>query len=171
MEEFEKTTQQVELPALIELFDVDLTSIGRPEIFYFTPMVGTGPNNSISWGGRNYTPFPIAIQGIETTTSGAPPRAELHIANVVDPRLFGSLAFLYEDLVGVKIVYRKTFSTLLNTSISSGAMRFIIDKKSGHNKLGLSFEIKSSFDRDRQFLPARQMLRKDFPGLGINKQS
>jgi lambda family phage minor tail protein L len=168
MDEFEKTSQQFELPAFIDLFDIDLTYIGRPEIFYFTPMVGEG--NKLTWGGHDYVPFPIAIQSLEATTSGAPPRAELHIANVLDPRLFGSLAFLYNDLVGTRVTYRRTFSTLLNTSISSAALKFVINKKISQNKTGIVFEIKSIYDQDRAYLPKRQMLRKDFPGLGINKR-
>jgi hypothetical protein len=33
----------------------------------------------------------------------------------------------------------------------------------------LSFELRSPLDSDRGMLPKRQMLKRDFPGLGINK--
>ncbi len=168
MDIVEQIAQLPEVPALVELFTIDLTPIGTPNVFYYTPMVGS--SGYVVWDSHNYYPFPIQLVGLDTITAGAPPRAELHISNVNNDKLFGTLAFAYGDLIGALVYYRRTFSNLLNTAYASQPYKFVVSKKSTHNKSGLIFELKSIYDKDREYLPKRQMLRKDFPGLGINKR-
>jgi lambda family phage minor tail protein L len=156
------------LPAFIKLFSIDLTPIGLPNIFHYTPMTTAGLT-TVHWNGVAFEPFPIDITGLERTTSGAPPRAELHIANIISPRLFGTLASLYGDIIGAEVTYRKTFECYLNTSISAPPLMMRVSRKISENRKGISFELQSPLDDDRAWLPARQMLKVDFPGLGINK--
>jgi lambda family phage minor tail protein L len=168
MSDLDNLVRDPNLPPYIQLFELDLTTIGRPEIFYYTPMTDRN-GQVVVRNGQPYQPFPISISGLEKTTTGAPPRAELHIANVLEPRLFGTLAALYGDLIGVKVTYIRTFEVYLNSSMSAPPWRFEIRKLKSKNKNGLVFEMRSPLDRDRKWLPARQMLKKDFPGIGINK--
>jgi len=157
-----------EVPALVELFEVDCTNIPAVNtIYYVTPMVDG--ITKVNFGNQNYDPFPVKIEGIEQSSEGAPARPIVTVANI--NKLFGSLAFLYEDLVGCKITYTRTFEIYLNTAskISAPPLKFIVAKKVMHTRSGIAWEVRSPLDRERAFLPARQMLKRDFPGLGINK--
>lgn len=163
-----------ELPAYVELFQIDCTSIpGIGITYYLTP--GTANNTTIMFGLQAYTPFPIQISGLEHSSEGAPARPRIDIANVT--KLFGSLAFLYQDLVGAKVVYIRTWEPYLNlpSSISAAPLKLYVSKKLNHEGAGLSFELRSVLDKERAFLPARQMLKNTdnplnwFPGLSINK--
>lgn len=170
---------QAVLPAFIELFDIlipeevaNLEGQSEQE-FYYTPMTKMNPEGEeqyITFDSRLYVAFPIKITGLERTTSGAPPRAELHFANVVAPRLFGALAFLFGDIIGATVIYRRTFEAYLAAALEAPPMKFTIVRKVTHNRTGVSFELKTPLDDDRNWLPGRQMLQRDFPGLGINKR-
>lgn len=165
---------KAEAPAYIELFEVDCTILGVAtglDLYRFTNSEVT-----VNWGGNAYLPFPLEITGIESASDSAPARPILRIANLTGLngnfiKLFGTLAFTYDDLVGVSVVYIRTFEPYLNTAqrISAPPLKYYIRKKTAHNRLELSFELGSPLDKERAFLPKRQMLRRDFPGLSINK--
>lgn len=176
----EKTLNQTVLQsatsAYIELFEIDCSIIGQG-IYYLTN--GSGNANfglTIDSSPQQYYMFPVEIVGVETNSDGAPPRPTLNIGNLRGLngellKLFGSLAFLYEDLVGVSVTYIRTFEIYLNknTRVSAPPLKYYISKKLSHNRLGLSFELRSPLDKERAFLPKRQMLKRDFPGLSVNK--
>lgn len=165
-----------EVPAFIELFDIDLSSTNIPElvnsVLRLTPMTDStdlANIHNISFGGQSYLPFPIQITGIAMASDGAPPRPQIAVANIT--KQIGALAFQYSDIIGATVTYTRTFATYLNTAnkISLPPLKYFIAKKISHNKNGLSFELRDFRDKERAFLPKRQMLKKDFPGLGINK--
>jgi len=165
----EQAVLKPELPAFIELFEVDCTNIPAVNtVYYFTAMTD-GASGKVMFGLQAYDPFPIAITGIEHSSEGAPPRPTIALANI--NKLFGALSFLYEDLVGCTVTYIRTFETYLNTAsrISAAPLKYTITKKVSHTSSGIVWELRSPLDKERAFLPARQMLKKDFPGLGINK--
>lgn len=162
--------QQAVVPAYVELFQIDLTDIitETPSVFYLT-----NQSVEITWGGNTYSSFPIKISEIEQSTTGAPPRPKLEIANIYQNRLFGTLAFKYNDIIGGKIVYIRTLETYLTItshSVCASPMKFEIFKKESHTKDYLSFSLRSPLDRERAFLPKRQMLKNEFPGLGQYKR-
>jgi lambda family phage minor tail protein L len=152
-------------PAKIELFIIDLTMIDGIETTYRF----TKNKTAVNFGNETYQPYPIQLLDFEQSSDGAPPRPRLDIANI--NKLFGTLAFVYGDIVGGKVTQIETFETYLNlsSSISAPPRRFLIRRKISHTKIGLSFELSSPLDRERAHLPRRQMLKRDFPGLGINK--
>lgn len=158
-------------PALVELFEIDFSTTNIPalagSIMRLTPMTEAGAN--VQFGGDTFTAFPIQISGISQSSEGAPPRPNLSVSNI--GKTLGAMAFQYEDIIGSTVTYTRTFSTYLNTGsrISLPPLRYYISKKTVHNKTILSFELRDFRDKERAFLPKRQMLKKDFPGLGINK--
>lgn len=165
-----------EVPAFIELFEIDLTDTNVDDlqgsvirVTAMTDSTDLGAIQQVSWGGNDYTPFPIAISGISQSSDGAPARPTLSIANI--DKTIGQLAFIYNDVVGAKVTYIRTFEPYLNTNsrISLPPLKYFISKKSSHTRTGLSFELRSPLDKERAFLPKRQMLKAEFPGLGINK--
>lgn len=157
--------------AFVELFQLDIVTDTLTSYFY-TPMIG--PNDmEVVWNGNTYTPFPINISGITFSSENAPARPTLTIANILPGKLFGTLAFLYGDLVGAKITHVKTLANYLGISstISLRPLTYTIARKLSHNKSMLSFELRSPLDKDRAYLPKRQMLKRDFPGLGLLKKT
>jgi len=161
--------QKAELPAKIDLFEIDATAI-TGSIYRYTPM--TNGLGEVVFNGNTYSPYPIAITGIDQVSEGAPPRPLLAITNV--DRFFGVLTATMQDLKGAKVIFYRTFEPYLNSGVSAAPMRFLINKKPTHNKTGIIFELKTFLDSDREFLPGRQMLRDGppetaFPGLGVNK--
>jgi hypothetical protein len=134
----------------------------------FTPNVA-GNGTPIQFGGNSYTPYPIEIIGYSTTSDEAPARPTLNISNI--NKVCGMLSFALQDIIGAKVTYYRTFENYLNqsTKVSAAPLKFTIARKTAHNPAVLSFELRSPLDADRGMLPKRQMLKRDFPGLGINK--
>lgn len=164
----EQLVQKPVLPAKVELFEVDCTNIpALNTVYYLTPMTDNGAK--VSFGNQDYDPFPVSIEGLEESSEGAPARPTVTVANV--NKLFGSISFLYEDLIGCKVTYIETFSIYLNSAsrISAPPKKFTIAVKPYHDLEFLTFELRDPTDKERSFLPGRQMLKRDFPGLGINK--
>jgi lambda family phage minor tail protein L len=162
-------TQRSTLPAYVELFDIDCSAItGIGTIYRLTPNVGSN-NSNIMFGGDAYTPFPIQITSYAQDSDSAPARPTLSISNV--SKLFGMLSFTFQDIIGARDVYYRTFANYLgqSTKVSAAPLKFTIARKTAHSMGMLSFELRSPLDSERAVLPKRQMLKKDFPGLGINK--
>lgn len=156
-------------PDYIELFILDLTAIPGlgASIYYLTPSSGT----SVIWNSQTFIPWALNIEGIDISADGAPSRPKLNIGNLDANKLIGSLAFQYSDIIGASVTYIRTFSTYLGGagSISMSPLKYTISKKLGHTRQSISFELRTPIDRERAYLPNRQMLKSDFPGLGVNK--
>ena len=188
--------QKSALPAYVELFDFDFSSTNIPElaetIFRCTPNIAGSEKviltelsdflvtesldklialsaSEVVFGGDTYVGFPLQISGINQSSEGAPARPQLTIANV--SKYFGYMSFAYNDIIGTTVTFTRTFEPYLGTSsrISLPPLRYYIAKKTHHDKTLISFELRDFRDKERAFLPKRQMLKKDFPGLGINK--
>lgn len=157
------------LPGYVELFKIDCTEIpGLNVIYYVTANVNSN-NTKVTFGGNTYEPYPVILTGFEQSGEGAPARPTLTIGNI--NILFGTLSFLFEDIIGAKIIYYRTFAAYLGTGseVSAPPLTFYIGKKVSHTIKGVTWELRSPIDKERSFLPKRQMLKRDFPGLGINK--
>lgn len=162
-------TQQSTLPAYIELFDIDCTAIPNLNAIYRVTANLNNDGTFIVFGGDVYIACPVSITDFNQSTDAAPARPTLSISNV--SKLFGMLTFTFQDLIGAKVTYYRTFENYLNqqTKVSAAPLKFTIAKKTAHNMNIISFELRSPLDTDRAYLPKRQMLKRDFPGLGINK--
>ena len=165
------------VPKYVELFEIDLSTTNEASLvgttIYLTPMT-TADGNSASasnvvFGGHTYIAYPILIDSLSFASDGAPPRPKLSIANI--SKYIGQLAFAYGDMIGATVRYIRTFDTYTGGAgtISLPPLKYFIARKLSHNRNVLSFELRDFRDKERAFLPKRQMLKKDFPGLGINK--
>lgn len=158
--------------AYVELFILDLSEIpGLGALTYYLTPSG-GATNTIIFGGNTYQPWPLEISGVESSADGAPARPTLNVGNLDANKLIGTLVFQYSDIIGAKVTYIRTFEPYLGGegSISMPPLKYVIGKKNAHDDRVISFELRSPLDKERSYLPNRQMLKRDFPGLGINKQ-
>lgn len=165
---------KTELPPRVKLFKINLTTTNQIELlgveYRWTPML----NNDFTpliFGDEEYFPFPVDITGVEFNSDEAPARPQLVVSNI--NKLMGSLSFIYGDLVGAEVVYIETFATYLNSvnTFSLPPLTMYIAKKTFHTKSSLAYELRFPDDKERAYLPKRQMLRRDFPGLGTNKRA
>lgn len=171
---FVTETEQSTVSNFIELFELNLSVIPAisPEFVksYWTPsgvhMEGNVPTQ-ITFKGNSYTPYPIQLTGISQVVEGAYPRPQLVIANL--DKLIGSYTFLFSDIIGAEVTYIRTFAKFLSVGLSSPPLTYYIARKVSHEIGSLTFELRTALDKERAFLPSRQMLKKDFPGLGVNK--
>lgn len=106
----ETDVQKLEPGSVIDLFDVDLTSVGG-ELIHLHP----GKNNlltDIVWNGVTYTAFPIVAEGFEATGNGRMPRPVVKVANVTG--LISAALRDFDDMIGCKVTRRRTLAKYLD---------------------------------------------------------
>ena len=164
-------TQEIQLlspDALIELFELDATSIGGTISRFHA---GTNQlRTSVIWIGNTYVAMPIVMQGFEFTGRGKIPRPTLQMQNV--DGLIGAAADTYNDLIGAKVTRKRTFQKYLDaanfpsgtnpTADTTAAFPddiFYIMRKASHTKLMLEFELAASVDVQGVKIPRRQIIQ------------
>lgn len=155
----------------IELFELDLTMFeGITAPYRITPNVG--PDSTfVIWGGHEYIPWPVAITGFAVSAQGAPARPNISFGNLDANKILNALTFLHNDIIGGRVRYIRTFEAYLggSGSLSAAPLTYTIGRKVAHDSKIITFELRNFLDKERTYLPPRQMLRRDFPGLGVNR--
>ncbi|WP_126458101.1 phage minor tail protein L [Sulfuritortus calidifontis] len=162
--------QQAQLPAIVELYELDTTVVGGMDVLRFTPH---GPNElggDIVFGGLTYTSLPIEASGFARSGQGALPRPKLAVANVSG--LVGAVA---DDLIGAKLIRERTFIKYLDAVNFAGGNPqadpnqvidreiWFVDRKATENKLLVEFELAAAFDLAGVMLPRRQFVQNVCP--------
>jgi lambda family phage minor tail protein L len=186
----ETLVKEAELPAYIELFEIELSLIGLVNLYLtnstrspegLTLGVSTKKINGINRDipERVFVPYPIAISGLEENSDGSFSRPQLAVANV--DKFFGKLSFTYGDLVGCKVKYIRTFDDMsyLAAGVTAPELTFTIGKKLSHNVKGIAYELRYPMDSERGSMPKNQILCdphinrtgewEEYPGVGKNK--
>lgn len=164
--------QKLAPSAIIELFQLDATSLGD-QIYYFH--AGTNElKTSIIWQGQEYVPYPMQISGFEFTAGGQLPRPKIAVSNATGA--ITALVLLYQDLLGAKIIRKRTMAKYLDAINFDGGINpdadqtaefaddiYFIDQKVNENKNFVEFELASSFDVQGVQLPRRQIIQNICP--------
>jgi lambda family phage minor tail protein L len=150
----------------VVLFDLDCTDIGGIT-YYFTPNTITDATSEVStsvfFNGVEYQPLDVKLEGFEVTSEGTQPRPKISVANV--NLTFASLVTSLNDLVGAKLTRRRTFKKYLDGEPEADPTAqfpvdiYIVDRKVGHNKYMIQWELTSFLDLTGQYIPRRQILR------------
>lgn len=146
--------------AIVQLFELDISVITKNanDKFYFTSDIFPD-GTKIIWKGQVYEPFPISAIGFETTTRGTIPQPELTVANVL-----GTLAPItsaFDDLIGGKIIRRRTLSKYLDNGISPNPAEefpsdtFYIERKTSETSLSITWQLSNKIDLEGLQLPRR----------------
>lgn len=150
--------------AILDLFILDATPLGGSTYYFHagTNELGT----DVIWQGNTYQPFPVALSGFEHTTKGTLPRPTITVANV-DGTL-GGLVRTYKDLVGAKVVYKRTLAKFLDAANFPGGNAnadptaspwddetYEIEQKTSETSEAISFQLCSSMDTQGLMLPGR----------------
>lgn len=159
----ESDVQKLEPGAVVELFEFDGTSLGAG-VLHFHADTTIGP---IWFQSIKYSPWPIEVDGFALETS-KPPNPTLRVAN-----LDGSISLLcahFDDLVGARIVRRRTFARYLdaenfpngNPTADPGAefqpSAWFIERKVDEDPEKVEFELSSALDFNGVKLPRRQIV-------------
>lgn len=186
--------QSVNPSALIELFQLQLISgihyaSGSPPvtdgIYYFHSGTSLKTNNEIIWKTKIYQRYPVECTGFEYNNSGALPRPQMQISNVLN--LFTALIAtvntynIGNDLVGAKFIRIRTLAEFLDAGNFENDKNifgtpdpnqelpqeiYFLNKKLFENRSVVSYEMVSALDLVNVKLPKRIVTRKDFPGVG-----
>lgn len=165
--DIQKEIQSLSPSAVIELFELEMPDQTEPLRFH----AGTNQlHGNVIWQGKQYMALPIEAQGFDISSKGELPRPTLSIANVQG--LFSGLIRRYDDLVGLKIIRKRTFARYLdavnfpdgvnptaNPNIYFPEDIWFIDKKSQENKMYIQWELASAFDLQGVQLPRRQIIQ------------
>jgi lambda family phage minor tail protein L len=154
---------------LIELFELDLNTIGLDEHYYFHNGVNE-LGNDVVFNGITYTRFPIDAEGFERNGTGQQARPTLRVSNA--DGLIGAVSRANQDLVRVKFIRRRTFIQYLDAVNFEGGVNpeadpnaalndevYFIDRKAGENKVQVEWELVSALDLEGAFLPKRQCVQ------------
>ena len=157
--------QKLEPGVLVELFEI---TVGV-DVFRFH--AGTNQlGGDVVFGGETYIRFPVDADGFEWKGSGTLPRPKLRVANVTG--LVGALARENNDLVGCKVVRRRTFARYLDAVNFPGGVNpaadpaaalpdevYFIDRKASENAVVVEFDLAAAMDVHGVKLPRRQVVQ------------
>jgi lambda family phage minor tail protein L len=152
--------------ALVELYILDLNSIGLASVQYFH--CGTNENyQPIVFQGITYTPFPVQVTGFESNGQGTLPTPSLKVSNIGGA--ISQTIIQYNDMVGAKLTRKRTFRKFLdgeplaNPTMEYPLDIFFIGRKTGENADVVTFDLVSSFDLAGLTLPSRQVIQNSCP--------
>ena len=163
-----------------------------PTTFRFHAGSSMNTNAEIVWQGNSYQRFPIKFDGAEFTGKGQVPRPTLTVANlggitrsgsvitVTDLMIIVNLITPHNDLVDAKITRITTLASELDAvnfpsssnpfgTPSSNELPqeiFFIDRKTSESREIVQFELVGALDQANKKLPARQVTRNEFAGVG-----
>lgn len=157
---------------LITLYEIDATAIGGDvERFH------GHTDDVIYWQGNKYYPWAIEAQNFERTGDGQQPLPELSVGNIgLDDNgepisgVITALCLALDDLIGAKVVRRRTFAKYLDVDNFDGDNpsadpnehlpdeTWIVSRRKNETPDVVTFELTTPLQFDEARLPARQVI-------------
>jgi lambda family phage minor tail protein L len=162
------------------LTDLQKPSIGRyVELFIFDVTPLGGPvyrlcnSGQCVFGGQTFMAMPCEGSGWKTSIDGAPPQPTLNIANV--SRLLTPGLSQYKQYVGARLTRLQTLDKYLDTGATPDSTQVFnqtdwIVAGADVAKEAIKFKLMSDLDNPSRKFPRGQMLRSEFPGLGLYRR-
>ena len=156
-----QSLQQAEVGVFIELFTLDVTSLGAG-ILYWTPSRPTA-DKPIIWRGHTYTSVDIKAEGFDLTAGGTLPRPQLTVGNA--DNLVGSLLSQYGDVLGCMVTRTRTLYDYLDDQPGADPDAawpvdiFRVERKVSQSKLQVVLELATATDQAGVSMPGRVVLR------------
>lgn len=146
-------SHKLTLPALVDLYQVDLNPIGIGQVYYFYP--GTDANSQpVAYLGNTYAPWPVTVSGLTKTGNGASPRPTAEIGNAGGA--ITQMCRTYQDLVGATVLRRRTLATYLAANVAEYVDElYVIERRAEETFDTVKFELASPLD----------FLDKQLPGV------
>lgn len=158
----EERSQQQEVGIFIDLFSLDLTSLGGG-VIYWTP---SRPKSGqpIIWQGNNYTSVDITASGFDQTTAGVTPRPQITISNA--DGIAGVLLTIYKDLLGCTVTRTRTLYEYLDDQPNADPSQYWpldiyrVERKVSANKNQVTMELASAADNTGAKIPRLVVIRE-----------
>ena len=160
--------QRLNPGSLVDLFELDTSTLGGEVFRWHNGVNGLG--SDVVWQGNTYNRLPVEASGFERSSKGTMARPSLRVANVSG--LVGALVRELDDLVGAKVIRRRTFVKYLDAinfpnnfnsaadpNVSFPDEVWSIDRKASENGVFVEFELSSAFDVQGIQLPRRQCIQ------------
>lgn len=144
-------------------FELDASELGGGSLFFHAHRQST----PIFWQGEEYSPWPVEATGF-TRTSEQQQNPTINVANI--DGTIGSMCLLYDDLVGAKLIMRRTLVKYLDAVNFPGGNPtadpgeafpdeiWYIERKVSEDKTVVQFELTSAANFNDQQLPGRQII-------------
>ena len=161
--------QSLSPSAIIELFTLDTTSIPGGTLMHFH----AGTNRlmqPVTWQGVQYVPMPIEAEGFDLSSRGVLPRPKIRVANVNG--LLSAEVRNNDDLVGCKVIRKRTFAKFLDASNFIDGINifadpnqslpddvWFVESKTSENRYLIEWELSSAFDLQGVRLPHREVIQ------------
>jgi len=156
-EKIETQVQKFDAGEIVDLFEMDLTALDGSILRFTSGVDETGI--AIVWNTHTYLPLPIEITGFEVNSNAAFPRPSMQIANVNNT--ITAVLLEFDNLIGVPVRRIRTFSHFLDNGAAPDPTAkyldeiYVIERKTGHTKFMVGFELASSIDAAGAVLPGR----------------
>ena len=155
--------QTLEPGKLVTLYEIDGESIGAG-IYRFHADRTAGV---ITFGGLNYSPWPMEADGFEATGTGTAASPKLTMANV--DGFITALCLSFRNMIGAKFIRRRTLSQFLDGQPEADYDEqfpqeiWRIEQLLGRDPTQATFELASDIDFRGQMIPARQIVANVCP--------
>ena len=163
-----------------------------PIIYRFHSGTNIDSYANIVWQSNTYERFPVEAKGYEYTGKGQIARPQLIMSNLGGITRLGSVIRVtdllasinlitpHNDLLDAKLTRRTLTADALDASNFSGGTNpfgtpssnefpkeiHFIDRKTQESRDSVQFELVNRLDMQNKRIPARQVTRKDFEGVG-----
>ena len=163
-----------------------------PTIYRFHSGTNIDSYANIVWQSNTYERFPVVASGYEYAGKGQIPRPQIIMSNlggitrlgsvirVTDLLVSVNLVTPHNDLLDAKLTRRTLTADALDASNFSGGTNpfgtpssnefpkeiHFIDRKTSESRDTVQFELVNRLDMQNKRIPARQVTRKDFEGVG-----
>ena len=179
--------QQPDPSAIIELFELKLIEgthyeVGNPDnvttIYRWHSGMTAAGAGSIVFNSKTYTPMPIEAEGFDYKSgkSDSMARPVLRISNLLSTvstiLIEVNKVTRGNDLLNAEVTRIRTAAMFLdgetaaNVNATSRDEIYVIDRKSTENREIVEFELSQRWDLPNYKLPKRQVLPRQFPGIG-----
>jgi lambda family phage minor tail protein L len=163
----------LEPTALLEFFVIYYNYVERPDDKLYIHGGTNGINSSIYWQGVEYLPFPIQSSEFESKGDGSLPRPKLAVSN--QDFFISNLIRRYNNLVGAKIVRKRTFLKFLDdVNFSEGKnpygsadpnagledQVFFILRRESETRAFVNFELASPLEIENVTFPKRTVMAR-----------
>ena len=164
--------QSLSPTAVIELFVLDMSSIGAASLYFHAGTNGLLGN--IIWQGNTYTAFPVEAEGFAAGTINSLPRPKFRLVN--KDGAFSATVEIYGDLLGFGVTRKRTMMKFLDAANFAGSVNasadpnqhypddlWFVDQKTHEDRDLIEWELASVFDLMGVMLPARQITQNYCP--------
>lgn len=162
-----KEIQSLTPSAEIELYVIDLSKYNSDNLYFCSGK--NSLNQPIVWQGKTYQPLPINTSGFDVSSQGTLPTPKIVLANI--DGLFSSLSMELDNLIGCKLIRKRTFGRFLDAvNFSEGNPEanpnehfpdqvWIFNRKTKGDRMSIEWELSSAFDQMGVQLPFGQITK------------